>query len=64
MEPHPGLGGNGAFDGVSYQQTVQMQEYKYMEHMKKLNEKWAAMKTELEKANKGIIHNDFRFGDF
>ncbi len=56
MEPHmqfpPAIPGVGPIDGVSYQQTMQMQEYKYTEHLKKLDEKWARMKEELEKTPK------------
>eukprot|EP00826_Nyctotherus_ovalis_P006662 TRINITY_DN1159_c0_g2_i3.p2 TRINITY_DN1159_c0_g2~~TRINITY_DN1159_c0_g2_i3.p2 ORF type:complete len:206 (-),score=51.44 TRINITY_DN1159_c0_g2_i3:64-642(-) len=39
-------------DGVSYQQTMQMQEYKYTEYMSKLNDKWTAMKNEFNAASK------------
>ena len=49
-----GIPGVGQVDGVSYQQAVQMQEYKYTEHLKKLDEKWARMKEELEKTPKGM----------
>ena len=49
--PIPGV---GPLDGVSFQQTMQMQEYKYQEHIKKLELKWSNMKEELEKMTKGI----------
>ncbi len=60
MDPHLSFPGSlpvqmGAVDGVSYQQTMHMQEYKYNEHIKKLEEKWARMKDELEKTPKGTI---------
>jgi len=45
----------GVTDSVSYQQTMQMQEYKYAEHLKKLDDKWMRMKEELEKMTKGTL---------
>ena len=47
------ISGADAIDGVSYQQSTQMQEYKYKEYMKKLNDKWATMKNEIRNSNKG-----------
>ena len=60
MEPHismqgGGMSGVGPLDGVSLQQTAQMQEYKYQEHIKKLDDKWMRMKEELEKMTKGTF---------
>jgi hypothetical protein len=59
MEAHNPYGGtlSGTMvaDGVSLQQSVYVQEYKYKEHVKKLDEKWIAMKQELEKLSKGRI---------
>ena len=58
MDPHLAFGNNipgvGPVDAVSYQQTVHMQEYKYAEHIKKLDERWARMKDEFEKMSKGM----------
>jgi len=57
MQPYPaGIPGSGPLDGVSVQQTLQMQEYKYSEHLKKLDDRWARMKDELEKMPKGNFH--------
>ena len=49
------MSGVGPLDGVSLQQTAQMQEYKYQEHIKKLDDKWMRMKEELEKMTKGTF---------
>ena len=59
MEPRipidTGVLGATSMDVLSYQQNVQMQEFKYNEHLKELEKKWAKMKDELEKLPKGWI---------
>jgi len=60
MEQHPQIPGRSLMDGVSLQQTMQMFEYKYSEHLKKLNEKWLAMKKQLEKETKSISKTSIR----
>eukprot|EP00826_Nyctotherus_ovalis_P038366 TRINITY_DN3590_c0_g3_i2.p1 TRINITY_DN3590_c0_g3~~TRINITY_DN3590_c0_g3_i2.p1 ORF type:complete len:111 (+),score=15.78 TRINITY_DN3590_c0_g3_i2:45-377(+) len=56
MDSHVQLPGRPHIDGVSYQQTMQMLEYKYSEHLKKLREKWDVLKKQLEKECKSILN--------